>query len=339
VTSQNGPWRITFDTNPDACNLHCVMCEEHSEYCRKEKNDERPRLMDFDIIQSVIQEMSIRGLKEIIPSTMGEPLLYNRFLEIVELCKQYGLKLNLTTNGTWPCLGARKWAQVLCPIASDIKVSWNGATAHTQESIMRGSSWPKRIADLHEFISIRDAVASASGNRCRITLQCTFMEDNVEELPDLIRIAIGLGIDRVKGHHIWVHFPEMNQQDLRRSQDSRIRWNRVVEQCRNAAGKEIILENFVTLPVRSDANLPYDWVCPFLGKEAWVNHWGRFDPCCAPDEERALLGRFGYITGKDGMSAIWDGQDYAELVKDYKSHPVCQKCNMRRLTSLSGGSA
>jgi hypothetical protein len=27
-----GPWRITFDTNPDDCNLHCIMCEEHSPY-------------------------------------------------------------------------------------------------------------------------------------------------------------------------------------------------------------------------------------------------------------------------------------------------------------------
>src|SRR5207253_2951864 len=30
VRAGAGPWRITFDTNPDTCNLHCVMCEEHS---------------------------------------------------------------------------------------------------------------------------------------------------------------------------------------------------------------------------------------------------------------------------------------------------------------------
>jgi hypothetical protein len=23
-------WRITLDTNPEDCNLQCVMCEEHS---------------------------------------------------------------------------------------------------------------------------------------------------------------------------------------------------------------------------------------------------------------------------------------------------------------------
>jgi hypothetical protein len=30
-------------------------------------------------------------------------------------------------------------------------------------------------------------------------------------------------------------------------------------------------------------------VCPFLGKEAWVNHSGRFDPCCSPDQQRLSL--------------------------------------------------
>ena len=27
VAKKPGPWRITFDTNPDHCNFKCVMCE------------------------------------------------------------------------------------------------------------------------------------------------------------------------------------------------------------------------------------------------------------------------------------------------------------------------
>ncbi len=26
------PWRITIDTNPDQCNLNCIMCDTHSIY-------------------------------------------------------------------------------------------------------------------------------------------------------------------------------------------------------------------------------------------------------------------------------------------------------------------
>ena len=25
-------WRVTIDTNPEDCNLKCIMCEEHSPY-------------------------------------------------------------------------------------------------------------------------------------------------------------------------------------------------------------------------------------------------------------------------------------------------------------------
>jgi hypothetical protein len=33
---QAAPWRITFDTNPDDCNLSCIMCEEHSIYSKSQ---------------------------------------------------------------------------------------------------------------------------------------------------------------------------------------------------------------------------------------------------------------------------------------------------------------
>ena len=54
----------------------------------------------------VMEESRGTGLREIIPSTMGEPLLYRHFDEILDMCAEYGVKLNLTTNGTFPRRGA-----------------------------------------------------------------------------------------------------------------------------------------------------------------------------------------------------------------------------------------
>ena len=75
-----GPWRITFDTNPDDCNLHCIMCEDHSPYSTTQSDRRkagRPkRRMGIDLIRRVMEESRGTGLREIIPSTMGEPLLY-----------------------------------------------------------------------------------------------------------------------------------------------------------------------------------------------------------------------------------------------------------------------
>ena len=87
-----GPWRITFDTNPDDCNLHCIMCEDHSPYSATQadrRREGRPRRrMDIALIHRVLAESRGTPLRDIIPSTMGEPLLYRRFDEVLDLCAE-----------------------------------------------------------------------------------------------------------------------------------------------------------------------------------------------------------------------------------------------------------
>jgi MoaA/NifB/PqqE/SkfB family radical SAM enzyme len=336
-----GPRRITFDTNPDDCNLACVMCEEHSNFSPLKQlrtTGHGPhRRMSLAVIQRVVTEMAPKGLREIIPSTMGEPLLYRHFDEILALCKEHGVKLNLTTNGTWPHRGPARWGELLCPVASDVKVSWNGARAEIQEDIMAGSPMEKRIQDLRTFLQVRDEVSDGGGNRCGVTLQCTFMERNLEDLPNLVKMAASMGVDRVKGHQVWVHFGELVDEDLRRSPESRARWNRAVEACLQAAqdhlrpdGTPVRLDNFLRLPETGAVELPSEFECPFLGREAWVNHAGRFDPCCAPDVERRTLGSFGFVGADGGMSAIWEGPLYRSLISSHHEKPVCRKCTLRR---------
>jgi glycosyltransferase involved in cell wall biosynthesis/MoaA/NifB/PqqE/SkfB family radical SAM enzyme len=340
VAHAKGPWRITFDTNPDTCNLHCVMCEEHSPHSPlqlRRKEERRPqRRMSIELIKRVVADAAPHGLREIIPSTMGEPLLYEEIDEILALCRSYDVKLNLTTNGTFPRLGATRWAERIVPVCSDVKISWNGATAATHEAIMVGSRWDEALANVRDFIRVRDEHANSGGNRCRVTLQLTFLESNVAELADIVRLAVRLGVDRVKGHHVWAHFDALRAESMRRSADSVARWNQAVAEARSGAaeqtlpnGKHILLENIVPLdPDRLDDIAP-GGACPFLGQEAWVSAAGRFDPCCAPDAERRTLGAFGDLHQQSLMS-IWTGDAYRELVATYPNRRLCLSCNMRR---------
>ena len=340
VGRRAGPWRITFDTNPDLCNLRCVMCEEHSPHSllqRRRKQDGKPaRLMPLAMIERVLAEAVPHGLREIIPSTMGEPLLYEHFEGILDLCRRYGVKLNLTTNGTFPRRGAAAWAEQIVPVASDVKISWNGATKATHEAIMLGSRWEKVLANVSDFVAVRDAHAEAGGNRCRVTFQLTFLEANVAELHDMVRLAIDLGVDRVKGHHLWAHFDEIREQALRRSPEAIERWNQAVLAAREAAaervlpnGKRVLLENFFLLDAATTEDLAPGGPCPFLGQEAWVSAVGRFDPCCAPDAQRRTLGEFGNLA-KQRFMEIWNGEAYRELVSTYHNRSLCLGCNMRR---------
>jgi glycosyltransferase involved in cell wall biosynthesis/MoaA/NifB/PqqE/SkfB family radical SAM enzyme len=343
VASSPGPWRVTFDTNPDSCNLKCVMCEEHSDHSllqvrRKEAGKPR-RVMPIELVRKVIADAAPHGLREVIPSTMGEPLLYDDFEEIINLVREYGVKLNLTTNGTFPRLGARAWAELIVPVTSDVKISWNGATAETHEKAMVGTRWESVLENVRTFIAVRDAHAAAGGDRCRVTFQLTFLETNVAELADIVRLAASLGVDRVKGHHLWVHFAEIEQLSMRRSPEAVRRWNAAVLEARAAAdahqlpsGRAVLLENIFLLHEDAPADIAPDGACPFLGQEAWVSAEGRFDPCCAPDAQRRTLGEFGSLHHR-GLLEIWRSEPYRSLVAGYRTRTLCTTCTMRRPVS------
>ncbi len=337
---RSGPWRITFDTNPDDCNLHCIMCEDHSPYSLtqtdRRKAGRPKRRMGIDLIRRVMEESRGTGLLEIIPSTMGEPLLYRHFDEILDLCAEYGVKLNLTTNGTFPKWGARAWAERIVPVTSDVKVSWNGATKATHENVMLGSTWETVLENVRTFIGVRDAHAGRGGNRCRVTFQVTFMEINVSELPGIVKLAADLGVDRVKGHHLWVHFTQMRHQSMRRSPEAIARWNAIVdsayevaERHRLPSGDRVLLENIFRLDGNGEGDIAPDGECPFLGQEAWVASDGRFNPCCAPDALRRTLGYFGSVNDMS-LYDIWESAEYRDLQANYMKNALCQGCNMRK---------
>ncbi len=342
MNPNNGLWRITLDTNPDHCNLNCIMCEDHSVYSQRKGAPVR-QMMPEELMETVIRQAASLGVKEVIPSTMGEPLLYKHLEKLISLCRELNLKFNLTTNGTFPHKGKQNnveyWGEKIVPIGSDIKISWNGSSEKTQEAIMIGTKLKSHMDNARRLTAIRDKMASNGGDYCSLTLQLTFMERNLEEIPDLVRLAIDIGFDRVKGHHLWAHFPEIQQLSLRRNRHAIKRWNRCVSICKDIADKKnrqngnlVKLENFFPLSPEKPNDIAPEGECPFIGKEAWVDHSGRFNVCCAPDEQRKTLGYFGNL--KDAtLEQIWNSPAYKIFTESYMEQPLCKCCNMRKMVS------
>ena len=140
---------------------------------------------------------------------------------------------------------------------------------------MVGVRWEKVLDNVRSFIEVRDRFAASGGNRCRVTFQLTFLESNVAELADIVRLAVGLGVDRVKGHHLWAHFDAIKDQSMRRNQDAIRRWNVAVLAAQAAAaertlpsGRHILLENISLLDETATEDLAPGGPCPFLGQEA-----------------------------------------------------------------------
>ena len=119
---------------------------------------------------------------------------------------------------------------------------------------MLGSNWETVLENVRTFINVRDAHAGRGGNRCRVTFQLTFMDINASDLPGIVKLAAGLGVDRVKGHHLWVHFNQMRSQSMRKNPESIARWNTIVDSAYDMAehhrlpnGDHVLLENIFRL--------------------------------------------------------------------------------------------
>ena len=225
---------------------------------------------------------------------------------------------------------------MIVPITTDVKISWNGATKETSEKVMKKIDFDKAIQNVKEFIAVRNQHLATTGYHCRVTFQLTFMQNNMHELADIIKLAAALDVDRVKGHQLWDHFEEIKHLSFRKSPESIAQWNQYVaeaykaqEQYRKPNGEKVLLENIIPLQEQETNEVPSDYVCPFLNQELWISATGKISPCCAPDELRNGLGDFGNFKTHTIQQAI-EGTTYQGLLKNYKEIDLCKTCNMRK---------
>jgi len=196
--------RVTLLTNPDVCNLHCPLCFLNQRAFAFGLGE-----MPFEVARAAIEKYAAerdasgkRLLQEVIPSTMGEPLLYSHFDELLELCRALKIPLNLTTNGTFP----GKWGrdavmELLLRSCSDIKVSYLASEQF--------DGWK---ANVEKLVQVRDKLRENA--RCAtVSLQVTLHKKNLQDVPEIVSWASAIGIDRIKWNKVVVL--SVSSQELR----------------------------------------------------------------------------------------------------------------------------
>ena len=192
--------RITLLTNPDKCNLHCPLCflnQRGSAFGMGE--------MSWDVAKAAVEKYAAEnasssrnaaenasrsGLREVIPSTMGEPLLYSYFEELLNLCVERGISLNLTTNGTFPGIwGTDEGMRRLLLACSDIKVSSLASECF--------GDWKSNVERL-TALAKGNAAENAIANVATVSLQVTLHKENLMMIPEIIAWAETIGIHRIK---------------------------------------------------------------------------------------------------------------------------------------------
>lgn len=206
--------RLTLLTNPDMCNLHCPLCflEQRG---RKFGMGEMP----FEVARHAIELALPQGLREVIPSTMGEPLLYSYFDELLGLCETLCVPVNLTTNGSFPGVwGSEEGLARLLAACSDIKVSCMGWGESFCE-MMPGLTFDKWKRNVERLVELRKQWGEAEGLKAEnreaeslkakslkagcargatVSLQVTLHRKNFEAAAEILQWAESIGVDRIK---------------------------------------------------------------------------------------------------------------------------------------------
>lgn len=96
-----GPIEVSVDLTRK-CTLDCLMCWWWSPLLRRQPSQEwANQEIDYELFEKLIQDFKKIQVKRIILGGQGEPLLYPRILEAIEMTKKAGIEVTLITCGAY----------------------------------------------------------------------------------------------------------------------------------------------------------------------------------------------------------------------------------------------
>lgn len=199
---------IEVEISPSgACNHRCTFCAvDYIGY--------RPNYLKKDIILRDIKQMSSKGLKSVICSGEGEPLLNKNLPDIVNGIKSFGVDVAMSTNGALftrekleDCLSAFTW----------VRYSVASMEESSYDAIQRGK--PGDLQRVKENLLAAVEVKKAQGLHTTLGVQCLLMPENAAQLPLMAKTLREIGVDyltikpysqHLHSDHVWnIDYEEM----------------------------------------------------------------------------------------------------------------------------------
>ncbi len=297
---------IEIEISPSgSCNHRCIFCAvDYIGY--------QSVFLKKDIILRDISQMSKKGLKSVICSGEGEPLLNKEMADIVNGIKSCGVDVAMSTNGVLfsrekllDCLSAFTWVRY--SVASMEENSYN--------KIQRGKPGDlKKVKD-----NLAEAVRIKNGRKLKTTLgvQCLLMPDNVSKISDMARELREIGVDylAIKPYSQHLHSKNVLQIDY----DEMLELEQQL--------KEYETENF-TVYFRAKTMKKIHHVkkykqCLGLPFMTHIDAKGNVWPCVAHiGTEEFCYGNINEQT----FEKIWEGQRRREVEKELQRLDINKTC-------------
>jgi radical SAM protein with 4Fe4S-binding SPASM domain len=302
---QSYPRRLVFELT-NACNLNCIMCGRNAA-------DFKPKMFDMDVFRSF--EPLMDTIEEVTLMGWGEPTIHPNFNEMLEIIDRHSARKYFCTNG----MNLKKIKDAIFDCHVDVfAVSLDGGTDETNGRIRRGSKIDQITADLADIVEIK---RSRGLKYPWINFVFCAMRSNMEELPDLVRLAAEIGLEEVKVVYLTVFGEDMMNESLWGHEDLVREVFEEAIQVGEELGVALKLPHYVGEDVAGNhfhKDCFVSWRDFFLGSDGYVR------PCMSTPTQF-----FRYDRTKPFLE-MWNApeyQNYRRIVNDQKKMDApCKRC-------------
>jgi MoaA/NifB/PqqE/SkfB family radical SAM enzyme len=326
-----GP-KVVFIEVTNRCNLLC-------ETCPRTYFDREP-LKSLSLQEFISIAEQFPQMQRVLLHGIGEPLLNHELDGIIKYLKGRDVEVIINSNGT---LLTPKWQEKLIESGLDqYRCSIDGATDETYARIRGAALLPKLKKGLGGLVKTKERLGATTP---RVSIWCVATKENLQELPDLLRLAANLGVPEVYVQRM-VYFARESDQQFGMARDELAIFGkedeaeeRIIEEC-TQLGAELGIDFQASGgrdPVNSlAAARPADYApwqaCMRPWTTAYVTANGNCLPCCispfATDDYKSLI--LGNLFERP-FSEIWNESLYQKfrtnLLSEYPNQ-ACASCGV-----------
>jgi len=162
-------WEIT-----SLCNLHCLHCVVDAGL-----KDKRELLANR--LLELVEEFASFGVENIAFSG-GEPLMHPDFFIIAKKVYDFGMHIQVATNGT---LVTRKVARELRDLGAQVQVSLDGSNSLIHNAMRPGvQAFARSVAGIKALVN----------EEHKVTIGCVLSSLNSDDIPNLLALGEKLGV-------------------------------------------------------------------------------------------------------------------------------------------------
>jgi len=295
------------------CNINCVMCLRES----IPKEDMFPEVMSKLIPFS-------RHLGEIQLYGYGEPLISRPFYSLISRLEC--ARLSFTTNGTLlrPKLLHRILSGAKRPVYG-IFFSIDAGTVETYEEIRQGAEFHRVVRNLAYIDTYRKKFGLKLPKTDILFLA---MKKNVQELPDLVRLAARIGVSTVQVAHLIVWDESLRNESLLYHPEEMKRSFAEAMKTAYDLNVNLNLPALITLDKEKNNGKGLSEIpkCFLPWRHPVIKYNGDVQPCCAAPD--VVMGN----VLMEPFQSIWNGPRFRRFrrrVNTAQPPKVCRTCDIR----------